>query len=221
MTNTPNFHQIGRIKKKLMGAKQIDKDCLVFGASAHKYQIHPPAPISQIKAFESTYRISLPECYRAFVLHIGNGGTSYQNSGAGPYYGIYTLGDHLDALVYGDPKIFLKNDCRLYPNMTDAQWKNLTKILDEDGLSDKVYYEEFAKIFGGILPLGSQGCTYVHGLLLNGPHKGKVVNLEMAAESKPKFAPGNNFLDWYERWLDEIISGKLIKRSSSWFGYSK
>ncbi|MBO0321188.1 SMI1/KNR4 family protein [Muricauda sp. CAU 1633] len=219
--DTPHSQQIGRIKKKLLEAKTIDKDCLVFGASAHKYAMHSPATISQVESFEATYGIQLPECYRAFKLHVGNGGTSYQNSGAGPYYGIYTLGDHLDTLVYEDPKIFLKNNCCLYPKMKDAQWKKLTKILDEDGLSDEVYYEEFTKIYGGILPLGTQGCTYVHGLLLNGPHKGKVVNLEMSADQKPFFAPDTTFLDWYERWLDEIISGKLIKKSPSWFGYTQ
>lgn len=221
MTNTPHFHQIGRIKKKLIEAKQIDKDCLVFGASIHKYEMHPPATICQVEAFETTYEVQLPDCYRAFVLHVGNGGTSYQNSGAGPYYGIYTLGHHLNALVYEDPRIFLKNNCCMHPDMTNTQWKELTKILDEDGLSDEVYYEEFAKIYGGILPLGSQGCTYLHGLVLNGPYKGKVANLEMSADQKPFFAPDTNFLDWYERWLDEIISGKLIKKSPSWFGYTQ
>jgi hypothetical protein len=211
--------QIVRIKKKLPKAKHVDKKFLVFGAAAHKYELHPPATISQVEAFEEIHGVQLPDCYRAFVLQVGNGGASYQNSGAGPYYGIYPLGDHLDTLVYGNPKAFLKNVCLLSPKMTDAEWRNLTKALEEDNLSDKAYYLEFAKIYGGILPLGSQGCTYVHGLVLNGPHKGKVVNLEMSADQKPSFAPYASFLDWYEHWLDEIISGKLIKKAPSWFGY--
>ncbi|MEW2920453.1 SMI1/KNR4 family protein [Muricauda sp. ANG21] len=219
MTNTPHFYQIGRIRKKLIEAKQIDKDCLVFGAAAHKYKLHPPATTVQVEAFEVTHGIQLPDCYRAFVLQVGNGGISYQNSGAGPYYGIYPLGNHLDTLVYGNPKTFLKNDCLLSPKMTDSEWGNLTKALDQDNLSDETYYNEFSKVYGGILPLGSQGCTYVHGLVLNGPHKGKVVNLEMSADQKPSFAPDTSFLDWYEHWLDEIISGKLIKKTPSWFGY--
>ncbi|NRA92768.1 MAG: SMI1/KNR4 family protein, partial [Psychroserpens sp.] len=37
---------------------------------------------------------------------------------------------------------------------------------------------------------------------------------------KPRFAFEKNFLDWYERWLDEIISGDLMIDSPSWFGYT-
>ncbi|MFD2099971.1 SMI1/KNR4 family protein [Flagellimonas iocasae] len=219
MMDTPYSQQIEQIKKKLLEAKAIDKDCLVFGASAHKYELHPPATITQVEYFETKYGIRLPKCYRAFVLHVGNGGESYQNSGAGPYYGIYMLGDHLDALVDGDPKVFLKNNCQLKPNMTAKEWEELTKILENDTISDEDYYLEFSKIHGGILPLGSQGCTYLYGLILNGPFEGKVVNLEMSGEYVPLFTSDRNFLDWYERWLDEIISGKLIKKSPSWFGY--
>jgi hypothetical protein len=37
----------------------------------------------------------------------------------------------------------------------------------------------------------------------------------------PKFTFEDHFLDWYERWLDEVISGELITDDKpSWFGYS-
>lgn len=213
--------QINRIKKKLVQAKNTDKDYKVFGASSHKYQINQPATINEIKAFESKYAVQLPEYYRAFILHIGNGGPGYQNSGAGPFYGIYPLGEHLEELVSGNPKAFLTTNCCLHPEMNDVEWENLTPFLNDDNITDENYYQEIEKIYSGILPLGSQGCSYLHALVLNGQHKGKVINLEMAAEQKPRFAFENNFLDWYERWLDEIISGHLIKASTSWFGYAK
>ncbi|MGX1927830.1 SMI1/KNR4 family protein [Flagellimonas sp. 2504JD4-2] len=211
--------QIDSIKLKLIEAKTADPDFRVFGAGSHKYELNPPANKSEVEAFEQSYKVILPDCYRAFVLHVGNGGKSYMNSGAGPFYGIYTLGEHLDQMVAGDPKSYLKNESPLYPNLSDDDWTEMSKILNDDASSDEVYYEELERIFGGILPIGSQGCTYLHGLLLNGPHKGKVINLELAAELKPRFTYENNFLDWYERWLDEIISGKLISKSPSWFGY--
>jgi hypothetical protein len=49
-------------------------------------------------------------------------------------------------------------------------------------------------------------------------HKGRVVNIDID-EQRPKFAFELNFLDWYERWLDEVISGDLIVNTPSWFGY--
>lgn len=217
-----NFsEQINRIKKKLIQAKNTDKDFRVFGASGHKYQINQPATITEVKAFEARYDILLPPCYKAFLLNIGNGGRAYRNSGAGPFYGIYPLGEYLEELVSGNPKGFLTKPCILTPEMNDAEWEDLIKVMDDDDVSDEDYYGEVEKVYGGMMPLGSQGCTYLHGLVLNGPHSGKVLNLEMTAELIPRFAFENNFLDWYERWLDEIISGYLIKISTGWFGYAQ
>ncbi|MCP4150403.1 MAG: HEAT repeat domain-containing protein, partial [bacterium] len=79
---------------------------------------------------------------------------------------------------------------------------------------------EIAKIFSGLLPIGSQGCTYLHAVVVNGSYKGRIVYLDVDLQ-KPKFAYEKNFLDWYERWLDEIISGVLISESPTWFGYSR
>ena len=106
------------------------------------------------------------------------------------------------------------------PEMTTEEWAEMTKKLVEDDLSDEAYDEEEGKLYGGILPLGSQGCTYLHGLILNGPHCGKVVNLDQDFQ-KPIFSHEADFLDWYERWLDEVISGDLLNESAGWFGYTK
>nr|WP_299170672.1 SMI1/KNR4 family protein [uncultured Allomuricauda sp.] len=212
--------QIQNIKQKLEFAKKADSDFKVFGASRHKYEMNPPASIKEVQAFEEKYSLQLPDCYRAFILEVGNGGNSSMNSGAGPFYGIYTLGEHLDEMAAGDPIIFLKNESPLYPNLSEEDWSKMCKILSDDDVSDIDYYDELERIFAGIMPIGSQGCSYLHGLVLNGPFKVRVMNLEKSAELKPLFTYENNFLDWYERWLDEIISGKLISNTPSWFGYA-
>jgi hypothetical protein len=105
--------------------------------------------------------------------------------------------------------------------MTDENWKNLTKNIEEnDQISDYEFEVELGTLWGGILPIGSQGCTYLHGIVLNGEFKGRVVNLDIDRQ-KPQFTFETNFLDWYERWLDEVISGELITKTPSWFGYTK
>ncbi len=213
--------QIHRIKQKLIQAKQADVDFKVFGASSHKYEINPPASINEVEAFEKEYDIQLPECYRSFILNIGNGGNSYQNSGAGPFYGIYPFGKNVGDLIYGNPEKYLKESCVLKPNIADDYWDNITAVLHCDNTSNEDYYATIGRIYSGVLPIGFQGCTYLHGLILNGPYKGKVVNLEMSADEAPKFTYEKNFLDWYERWLDDVISGELISNSPSWFGYKQ
>lgn len=209
--------QVDRIKRKLDSARNADKKFKTFGAESHRYRIGPPLSHEQIKSFENKYSIKLPECYRAFVSNIGNGGKSYRGSAAGPYYGIYPLGRMVDEIVT-DPMPFLKALPSIHSTMSDEAWEHLTRALDGDLAASK-YQQLLGTIYSGALPIGSQGCAYLHTLVLNGPDRGRVVNLDLE-HSKPKFAFEANFLDWYERWLDEVISGILQQDEAYCFGYT-
>lgn len=214
-------NQLNRIKNKIIEAKNTDIDCKVFGADQHQYVIHKPITIAAIEVFEKAYSLELPECYKSFILNIGNGGIGSQNSAAGPFLGIFPFGENVNELIYENTKNYLKNECVLFPKMTDEYWKTLTGNIDDiEEISDEEFDNRLGYIWGGILPMGSQGCTYLHGLVLNGKYKGRVVNLDMDRQ-KPQFTFEKNFLDWYERWLDEVISGELIKNNFCWFGYCK
>lgn len=215
MTN--HEEQIQRIRAKIFEAKRADRRFKVFGADQHRYVLHEPTTLQAVTDFEARYALELPDGYKAFVLELGNGGVGYQNSAAGPFYGIYPFGEEVTELVYRNADEFLKKDCLLAPDMTDKFWKGL--IRKSKGASVGGGMSE-GELWAGILPIGSQGCTYLHGLVLNGPYKGRVVNID-AEKQKPKFARDETFLDWYERWLDEVISGDLIKSTAGWFGYDK
>lgn len=211
--------QIARIKNKLKLAKEVDKKLQVFGASKHHYQLGDPVDEVTVSAFETTYNIQLPAAYRSFVSQIGNAGNSVNKSGAGPFYGIYPLGDGIDDLVFENTAYYLQQPSVLYPDMTDEWWASQTTQLDAGDLSDEEYEKRRSSLFAGILPIGSQGCTYLHGLVVNGPYQGRIVNLDMDLQ-KPSFCFEDNFLHWYERWLDEVISKELINDEASWFGYT-
>lgn len=213
--------QILRIKRKLVEAKKTDTLFKVFGSDYHKYIIHAPASRSEILAIENEYKISLPECYKSFIQYVGNGGISHAGSAAGPFYGIYALGTNLDELVFGDPRVYLNRDCKIHPRMTDGEWSALTKDFDGESFSLDRFEELMGSIYGGILVIGSQGCSYCFGIVLNGEYRGRVVNMDYDRIMKPIFAFEDNFLDWYERWLDEVICGHLLIRGPNWFGYSK
>lgn len=212
--------QIQRIKLKLSKARKVDCNFEVFGAKEHKYELNKPATTEEIEEFETEYLIELPNCYKEFLLGIGNGGNGFANSGAGPFYGIYPLGKNIDDLIYYNTKKYLKLETVLYPKMTDEFWKKInSKIEQDENISDDDYEIEIGNIYKGILPIGSQGCTYIHGIIIKGKHKGKVINLDLDRQ-KPQFTFEDNFLDWYERWLNEIISKDLLQEKVSWFGYN-
>ena len=223
--------QLQHIQRKLSQAKAVDKDLQVFGASSHKYHLNPPVSEAEVLAFEKKYGVRLPECYRAFMLTIGDAKAKKLDFIAGPYYGLSAFGTQVDDLLYEGSEIYLKAPCALSPDMTQEEWETLSAPLELDDFEDDEeegyvievednYFAERAKVFGGLLPLGSQGCTYYHALVLNGKYAGRVVNVDLDL-AQPKFAFETNFLDWYERYLDEVISGQLIDDSPTWFGYHR
>ena len=216
--------QLLRIQQKLAQAKAADKNLEVFGADAHQYHLNPPVSEAEVLAFEKKYGVQLPECYRAFMLTIGDAKAKKSDFIAGPYYGLYAFGTSLDSLLYEKTETYLKAPCNLSPDMTQEEWETLSDPLlpseEEEEEDDDKYFVERAKVFGGLLPLGSQGCTYEHALVLNGKYAGRVVNVDLDL-AQPKFAFEANFLDWYERYLDEVISGQLIDDRPTWFGYHR
>ena len=223
--------QLQRIQQKLSQAKATDKDLEVFGASSHKYHLNPPVSEAEVLAFEEKYGISLPEDYRAFVQTIGDANAQKLETMAGPYYGLSAFGTQVDDLLYEGSEIYLKAPCALSPDMTQEEWETLSASLELDDFEDDEeegyvievednYIEECGKVFGGLLPLGSQGCAYYHALVLNGKYAGRVVNVNWDL-LKPVFAFETNFLDWYERYLDEVISGQLLDDRPTWFGYHR
>ena len=216
--------QLHRIQQKLSQAKAADKNLEVFGADAHQYHLNPPVSEAEVLAFEKKYGVQLPECYRAFMLTIGDAKVKKSDFIAGPYFGLYAFGTSVDSLLYEKIETYLKAPCNLSPDMTQEEWETLSDPLlsseEEEEEDDDKYFAERAKVFGGLLPLGSQGCTYEHALVLNGKYAGRVVNIDLEL-AQPKFAFEANFLDWYERYLDEVISGQLIDDRPTWFGYHR
>ena len=220
--------QLHRIQQKLSQAKAADKDLEVFGASSHKYHLNPPVSEAEVLAFEKKYGVSLPKDYRAFVQTIGDANAQKLDIMAGPYYGLSAFGTQVDDLLYEGSEIYLKAPCALSPDMTQEEWEALSDPLLMSEEDDEVetteteeeYTRQCGKVFGGLLPLGSQGCTYYHALVLNGKYTGRIVNVDLDL-AQPKFAFETNFLDWYERYLDEVISGQLLDDHPTWFGYHR
>lgn len=211
--------QLQRIRAKLNAASNADKKREVFGAESHQYRIGSPASESEVAAFEKRYSLALPGCYRSFLTGVGNGGPSHRGSAAGPFYGIYPLGHGVEEIL-DNPESYLSKPPIIRPEMTEKEWDVLTDGIGDEGNSSEADKEESGWMYAGLLPIGSQGCTYLHALVLSGPHAGKVVNLDIDGCQKPKFTFENNFLDWYERWLDEVLAGYLTQGGAAWFGYT-
>lgn len=198
MEKTGQVPWVKRIYSLLEQAGEKDRALKRFGASRHKYKLAETASQKAIEAFEERHKISLPEEYRDFLMMAGNGG-------AGPYYGLYSLKEVEQAAV--DDFYLLQAEPVIYPHMSDEDWD---RAADPE---DKRESEELYPL-AGVLPIGTQGCTYMIGLILHGAYRGQVVYFDIDLTGKPFFVRENGFLAWYERWLREVIAGYEI----FWFG---
>ena len=197
--------QIQRIQLKLLQARETDAKFAVFGANSHQYQCNEKAAEQEILAFEQQHGIVLPSGYRLFLKELGNGG-------AGPDYGVYPLGYRLDE--FADGLSSLRRPCILNPMMDEEVLIQLNHYFDaEEEVSETLFLEEQSILWGGILPIGTPGCIGGHGLVLNGEYAGCVIHVNLVRDW-PLFRFYLPFLDWYEDWLDKVISGALIHRCS-------
>lgn len=197
--------QLDRIKNKLEGALRKDAALLVFGASSHKYKVNQKLTAKELADWQEKHNVTLPEPYAQFLTKVGNGG-------AGPYYGMYSIEQ---ATSYTDTNA-LTTKCVLHPRMRKEEWNHLTEsLISDEDISDLEYDAARDIVMGGMLCIGTQGCEYDMYLVLDGKHRGKIVYTSDFYPDHPFFfVYEDNFLDWYERWLDEII----LDYDIGWFG---
>lgn len=190
-----NLRACSRISRKLRQLRRLDPNFEIFGASTHRYSHAPVLSKQELGEIEAIAGFQLPSAFRAYLLLIGNGGIG-KYGGAGPAYGVSTISK--TSLSSQS----LKNKCKITPAMTDTEWKELTKGWDIDDLSlaEETAIDEV--IYGGVLHLSATGCGGWDGLVVNGPHKGRIITF---GDMTAGYTQHASFLEWYENWLDESI----------------
>jgi hypothetical protein len=197
--------QLDVIKNKLNQAKRKDTDFSEFGASSHQYRVNEKLSAKKLADWQTHNQVTLPEPFAQFLTKVGNGG-------AGPYYGIYSIEK---AASYTDRQALLAKSV-LHPGMAKEEWNHLTEPLTKDeDIPDTEYDDACNKVLGGMLCIGTQGCECDMYLVLEGKHRGRIVYTSEFYPDHPFFfVYEDSFLDWYERWLDEII----LDYDNGWFG---
>ncbi|MEO3771220.1 HEAT repeat domain-containing protein [Micromonospora sp. B9E7] len=189
--------QLSRIGAQLnMVAASPLRFLTAFGAKTHGYQLRPPPPESRVSSFETQHGIALPEGYRRFILGLGDGG-------AGPGYGLLSLADAYEQVSdsfaghLAAPSPFVPGT-RYEPDWWDGFW----------GPDDRPDPQQ------GTLAIVHHGCTSYTLLVVSGPGWGRLVNVDLNGAPAPYVLEDEDFLSWYERWLDELVAGYDV----TWFG---
>jgi hypothetical protein len=213
--------QLGAILQKLEQARGLSGRDEEFGVARHRFRLNSPSNEAEVSDFEERHGVTLPAGYRLFLLHAGDGG-------AGPYYGIDPLsrwdeGFEEEAETPG----FLASPSPLTPGPALVlAWRAAAERArrrsqgdlrpgDPPGLEWREFVPGKWEVWGqGTIHLCDQGCSFSARLVVSGTARGRILYLDAQGWNPPYFVKDLNFLDWYERWLDIILTGQPV----TWFG---
>ncbi|WBB75998.1 SMI1/KNR4 family protein [Micromonospora sp. WMMD1128] len=199
MTADPHLSaRLDRVAEKLAVAARRPGKSVMFGASAHRFELGPPLPQTEVAAFEREHGVSLPEDYRAFITVIGHGGPG-RWGGAGPYYGLHSLQDWATSLWGMPDSNTLSKPFPAEPGRVYSDWPTDVAPGDDD------------EPYTGTLALSDQGCGYLSILVVSGPARSRVTD-NSDTSTGPTFTNDADFLGWYERWLDAVLDGATYFR---------
>ena len=155
-----------------------------FGADTHRYELAPPLPQAQIRAFEEAHGIELPSAYRSFVAEVGNGP-------AGPGHGLMPLtaprpeaGEEWAADDEWEQDRLPGRLATPFP-LTEPLPGRIGTPADE--------------LTPGTLMLAEEGCGIFLRLILTGPRTGQVWQIDPDWGGFVPVAP--DFRSWYTQWL--------------------
>jgi hypothetical protein len=176
--------QISRIKRKL---------------AAKNHSLGPVLTESEIAAFEARHRVRLPECYRRFLLEVGNGGYGP------PQTGIARLGEPPVEMTEEERRPWVDFEVLAcdFPFTESWCWEDEPDMWDAAGRDwSSEAKAKLARIERGNLCLGGDGCGQSWHLIVTGPERGNV--WFFADVGITPTVPKRDFLRWYEDWLNGV-----------------
>ncbi|MDH6710643.1 hypothetical protein P3T27_007393 [Kitasatospora sp. MAA19] len=157
-----------------------------------KASLGPVLTEPQVSEFEDAHGVRLPEEFRQFVTRIGHGGY-------GPTYGLLPM----KRWVTGAARAKSGMPGEPFPIVPDLEIST-----QPDARSCLTHS------FPGTITVVYRGCSDLTLLVVTGPGRGRLVEVNSEGFFPPRFHADSDFLSWYERWLDFVLAGH---RDLTWF----
>ena len=198
-----------RIAQKVRRAREMD--ARPFGAESRGIpDFHPALPEEEVAAVEARLGIRFPEDYRGFITRIGNGG-------AGPAYGMFRLASALrESHADAHPELLATP----FPHIQDYNPDKDPEVIafwaraDAGEVTEEEEDTQSLREAAGTLALCDEGGGYTHLLVVTGPTRGTMWIDSRGADAGFLWLKVT-FLEWYERWIDDVLAGG---RGTWWFG---
>lgn len=189
--------RLGRVADKLAAARVMPVPPKAFGVEAHGFKVGAPLSEAVVAEFEERHEVTLPPAYRLFVTELGDGG-------AGPGYGLSRLAP--SCCVYRRSGHLAQPSPYLPGPRYSGDWE---QRYEDPPDTDRIFLR-------GTLEIANHGCSLATRLVVTGPARGRLFNLDEGSIGGPGpyVMEDADFLAWYERWLDEAVAGYNV----DWFG---
>ncbi|MCR6489728.1 SMI1/KNR4 family protein [Amycolatopsis sp. OK19-0408] len=176
------------VRERLAELAAADPGFERFGANRHEYRLGPPLPRAELAEFEARHGVTLPEDYRDFLLTVGG-------HGAGPYYGLYSL---------GAPECPDEDEWRAgflsTPFPHTSGWNRAEHHPVDNEIPDDRYFDQ--RWITGSLNVAHFGCGAYFRLVVAGPERGRVWFDDRASDGG--ISPSDlHFREWYLEWLNQ------------------
>ena len=197
----------------------------VFGAGAHGFRLNPRVSEPATLAFEREHKVALPPDYRQFLRDAGNGG-------AGPYYGVFPLGQIDDGMSL---RQWNENDGLVgilsEPFLLEEPWNDLSGMPNSalENQSEAEYWAQMESfenrywsttVVHGAIPICHEGCALRIWLVVTGSQAGYLWEdrrSEYEGLHPVTLANGSpaTFAGWYQQWLDECVAAVDGRQTST------
>jgi hypothetical protein len=146
-----------------------------------------------LETFEDQHCVRLPEDYRWFLEHIGNGCVGP------PTYGLMPLGETWD-FAYPEWRAF---------------WGSLPAIAEPFPFTEKWWWDDSEptwetlrnRVWKGSLSLGTDGCGLGYYLIVSGAERGHI--WEFHDLGIDPLEPRQGFMEWFAGWLERNKTKRL------------
>lgn len=175
------------------------------------YCFGPSLREEELAELEEAIGVSLPEDYRNFLKHVGNGGD-------GPGHGLARIALTYPERLRNRKRIFDCHNVVMVPNDQYGVPWSIDDLLDWEVLDDK--YSRFKGIFpfteavyienpsarnwpeyGGVIQISEIGCGAYYLLVINGEERGNIWGVDCEGLGPS----GQSFREWYLHWLRERL----------------
>jgi len=208
-----------KVLKILDKARELDSKFELFGTKDHQYRLEPPVPEEFVREVEEKCGFTLPADYRRFITRVGDGG-------AGPHYGIMPFRNFWKDGYFQEDRF--AESRRLSWRRSLVRPFSVRPVLPEDldrcGVCDPEQYEEDPGSYfiweepenewetpwstDGFFGLGSIGCGWGYGIVLNGEKRGQV----FTTDHEGGFArEAYSFQEFYSRYLEYLADTKALQ----------